>query len=193
MSRRVFFFLFKPQKSLRKTRQCYTIPPRSLSYWTPARCECELSTRQHLFSEPLCPFSVLHVVRPLNPKKKMKRLRFLCFGFVMMIYSLIWNAAEGQSAGCYCFCSLSLLSFFLKLPPCRKHLADQSHIMCPELWEQDCRLSISSATFTVIWNLSLTEENLPNATNKITDLLHANRSGSTCHYIIFLPNLSTLM
>lgn len=85
----LLFFLPKPQKSLRKTRQCYTIPPRSLSYWTPARCECELSTRQHLFSEPLCPFSVLHVVRPLNPKKKMKRLRFLCFGFVMMIYSLI--------------------------------------------------------------------------------------------------------
>ena len=115
-----FFFLLKPQKSLRKTRQCYTIPPCSLSYWTPARCECELSTRQHLFSEPLCPFSVLHVVRPLNPKKKMKRLRFLCFGFAMMIYSLIWNAAEGQSAGCYCFCSLSLPPFFLKLPPCRK-------------------------------------------------------------------------
>lgn len=50
-------FLLKPQKSMRKTRQCYMIPPRSLSCWTPARCE--RSTRQHLFSEllrsPRCP------------------------------------------------------------------------------------------------------------------------------------------
>lgn len=51
----------------------------SLSYWTPARCERERSTRQHLFSERLRPLSVLHVVGALK-LNKMKGLWFLCLG-----------------------------------------------------------------------------------------------------------------
>lgn len=54
-----------------------------LARWATGRqrgARASVQTRQHLFSELLCPFSVLHVVRPLKPIKKMKRLRLLCLG-----------------------------------------------------------------------------------------------------------------
>lgn len=76
---------------MRKTRQCYVIPPHSLSCWRPARCE--RSTRQRLFSEQLRPLTVLHVVRTLKPRED-KEIQIPVFGLVVVTYSSLWTAGE---------------------------------------------------------------------------------------------------